>query len=45
VIPGPVIPASEQLGQLFLEQGDLASASKAFETGIVNAQNVGEHDV
>jgi hypothetical protein len=45
VIPGPVIPASEQLGQLFLEQGDLASASKAFETALVNAPNVGEHDV
>ena len=37
VTPGPVIPAREQLGELFLEQGDLASASKAFETALVNA--------
>ncbi len=35
--PGPIIPAREQLGQLFLEQGDLASASKAFATALVNA--------
>ena len=37
VTPGPVIPAREQLGELFLEQGDLASASKAFETALVHA--------
>lgn len=37
VTPGPIIPAREQLGELFLEQGDLASASKAFETALVNA--------
>jgi tetratricopeptide (TPR) repeat protein len=37
VTPGPVIPAREQLGELFLEQGDRASASKAFETALVNA--------
>lgn len=35
--PGPIIPAREQLGDLLLEQGDVASASKAFETALVNA--------
>jgi hypothetical protein len=35
--PGPIIPAREQLGELLLQQGDLASASKAFETALVNA--------
>jgi len=35
--PGPVIPAREQLGELLLQQGDFASASKAFETALVNA--------
>jgi hypothetical protein len=35
--PGPIIPAREQLGELFLEQGDFISASRAFETVLVNA--------
>jgi tetratricopeptide (TPR) repeat protein len=35
--PGPIIPAREQLGELFLEQGNFTSASKAFETALVNA--------
>jgi tetratricopeptide (TPR) repeat protein len=35
--PGPIIPAREQLGELLLEQGDFVSASKAFETALVNA--------
>jgi tetratricopeptide (TPR) repeat protein len=37
VTPGPIIPAREQLGDLLLEQGDFASASRAFETALVNA--------
>jgi hypothetical protein len=37
VTPGPIIPAREQLGDLLLEQGDFVSASKAFETALVNA--------
>jgi tetratricopeptide (TPR) repeat protein len=37
VTPGPIVPAREQLGDLLLEQGDPASASKAFETALVNA--------
>jgi tetratricopeptide (TPR) repeat protein len=37
VTPGPIIPAREQLGELLLEQGDFASAAKAFETALVNA--------
>ena len=37
VTPGPIVPAREQLGDLLLEQGDAASASKAFETALVNA--------
>ena len=37
VTPGPIIPAREQLGELLLEQGNFASASKAFETALVNA--------
>jgi hypothetical protein len=37
VTPGPIIPAREQLGELLLEQADFASASKAFETALVNA--------
>jgi len=37
VTPGPIIPAREQLGELFLEQGIFASASKEFETALVNA--------
>jgi tetratricopeptide (TPR) repeat protein len=35
--PGPMIPAREQLGDLLLEQGNFASASKAFKTALVNA--------
>jgi len=37
VSPGPIIPAREQLGELLVEQGDFASASRAFETALVNA--------
>ena len=37
VTPGPIIPAREQLGELLLEQGDVSSASKAFEVALVNA--------
>jgi hypothetical protein len=37
VTPGPIIPAREQFGELLLAQGDPASASKAFETALVNA--------
>ncbi len=37
VTPGPIIPAREQLGELLLVQGNFASASKAFETALVNA--------
>jgi hypothetical protein len=37
VTPGPIIPAREQLGELLVEQGDFASASRAFETALVNA--------
>jgi tetratricopeptide (TPR) repeat protein len=35
--PGPIIPAREQLGELLLEEGNFASASKAFQTALVNA--------
>ena len=35
--PGPIIPAREQLGELLIEQGNFAAASKAFETALVNA--------
>jgi tetratricopeptide (TPR) repeat protein len=35
--PGPIIPAREQLGDLLLEQGNFGSASRAFETALVNA--------
>ena len=35
--PGPIIPAREQLGELLVEQGDFASAYRAFETALVNA--------
>ncbi len=35
--PGPIVPAREQLGELFLEQGDFAAAGKAFETALVNS--------
>ncbi len=37
VTPGPIIPAREQLGELFLEQGNPASAAKAFAIALVNA--------
>jgi len=37
VTPGPIIPAREQLGELFLEQGNSAAAAKAFATALVNA--------
>ena len=37
VTPGPIIPAREQLGELLVEQGDFVSASRAFETALVNA--------
>jgi hypothetical protein len=37
VTPGPIVPAREQLGELLLEQGTPASASKAFETELVNS--------
>jgi tetratricopeptide (TPR) repeat protein len=37
VTPGPIIPARQQLGELLLRQGDLASASKAFQTALENA--------
>jgi tetratricopeptide (TPR) repeat protein len=35
--PGPIIPAREQLGDLLLERGNFALASRAFETALVNA--------
>ena len=37
VTPGPIVPAREQLGELLLEQDDVAAASKAFETALANA--------
>jgi hypothetical protein len=37
VTPGPIIPAREQLGELFLEQGNPTSAAKAFAMALVNA--------
>lgn len=37
VTPGPIVPAREQLGELLLEQGNLAAASKAFEVALANA--------
>jgi tetratricopeptide (TPR) repeat protein len=37
VTPGPIIPAREQLGQLLLEQGNRASAARAFQTALVSA--------
>lgn len=37
VTPGPIVPAREQLGELLLEQGNQAAASKAFETALANA--------
>jgi len=37
VTPGSIVPAREQLGEMLLLQDDFASASKAFETALVNA--------
>ena len=37
VTPGPIVPAREQLGELFLQQGDSGSAANAFATALVNA--------
>jgi hypothetical protein len=37
VTPGPIIPAREQLGELFLVQGNPTSAVKAFAMALVNA--------
>jgi hypothetical protein len=37
VTPGPIVPAREQLGQLYLEQGNGIGASKAFAVALVNA--------
>jgi tetratricopeptide (TPR) repeat protein len=37
VTPGPIIPAREQLGELFLAQGNPASAARAFAIALVNA--------
>ncbi|UWZ83624.1 tetratricopeptide repeat protein [Occallatibacter riparius] len=35
--PGPIIPAREQLGYLLREQGDINSATEAFQLALVNA--------
>lgn len=37
VTPGPIIPAREQLGELFLEQDNPTAASAAFNTALVNS--------
>jgi hypothetical protein len=37
VTPGPIIPAREQLGELFFEQRNSAAAAKAFAIALVNA--------
>ncbi len=37
VTPGPIIPAREQLGELFLAQGNPVSAAQAFAITLVNA--------
>ncbi len=37
ITPGPIIPAREQLGYLFLEQNEPNSASKEFARAIANA--------
>lgn len=37
VTPGPIVPAREQLGELLLAQGDVAGASIAFKTALINA--------
>ncbi|HVT97269.1 MAG TPA: hypothetical protein VHE33_07150 [Acidobacteriaceae bacterium] len=36
VTPGPIIPARELLGELFLEQGNYAAASAAFKTALLH---------
>ncbi len=35
VTPGPIVPAREQLGELFLEQGQSDAAAKAFKAALV----------
>ena len=35
--PGPIVPAREQLGDLYLEQGNFTAASTAFKTVLVNS--------
>ena len=35
--PEPILPTREQLAYLLLEQWDRASASKAFQTALVNS--------
>jgi hypothetical protein len=37
VTPGPIVPAREQMGELLLEQGNSALASKVFEVALANA--------
>lgn len=37
VTPGPIIPAREQLGEMLLQQGNAAAASRAFERVLVNS--------
>ena len=37
VTPGPIIPARELLGELFLEQGNPTLAAQAFATALINA--------
>lgn len=39
VTPGPILPAREQLGELFLEQGNFHAASVAFKTSAANTPN------
>ena len=37
ITPGPILPAREQLGELFLEQHNLPAASAAFKTAAANS--------
>ncbi len=37
VTPGPIIPAREQLGDLYLQQGNRHAAATAFQTALANA--------
>ena len=37
VTPGPIVPAREQLGYLYIEQNQPRLALKEFETALVNA--------